>query len=242
MLYYYLVFSLLYSVAVTLAFVAYLRIHKDFNDLVTKKSLERITKSEKTRRIIHYSQEFFAKPIIAFTAIIVISIVLTTALASTLYLPGSGEDNPEESKPYYDYVSLTRISEGTGILTEGESTLVDIPINGELAHFYARLTWEDEPNDQYYHNQPDCFSIEVDFGNRTETTTGENPTEDKGLISVNIYLNGTETFYVTTAKMTIILNYCGDNTGYWGHLPKPLAREDDSNDYYYYIKFTILNE
>jgi hypothetical protein len=234
-----IVFSLILLLGWTIAAFGYFRILKDFRS--TGEHVQNGSKSFLPRPmpLSLYIDRLIKRPVLSFIWVLIIII----ALCSTATIVHTYPEDPENDYTYptsISYMVKTRRLEGYGELGEGEETSFDVEINAELKAFYIELTWIDEGDAEYRYNQGDCFIVELEMGNVTLEETNSNPNGEQGQIIIDYKLNDDEAFYIDTVNVTIILDYCGDHTGYWGHLPPPLAAEDSSNDYNYYIKYSYF--
>jgi hypothetical protein len=235
--------TVLYSIILLLgwavAVFSYYRILKDFKP--NGEYTQNITKGflPRPRSISPYIDKLIKRPVLSFIWVVVIII----ALCSTATIIHSIPEEPNNDYTYpgsTSYIIKTRILEGYGLMQEGEDTSLEVEVNAELKAFYIELTWIDEGDEPFRYNQGDCFSIQVDMGNISFGGISENPNGEQGLIIIDHEFSDDEAFYVDSVNVTITLDYCGDHTQYWGYLPPPLAIEDDSNDYNYYIKYSYF--
>jgi hypothetical protein len=116
-------------------------------------------------------------------------------------------------------------------LSEGTTLTYDCTMDEHVMIFYAELTWNDEPNEQYRINQPDCFTMNVTLGNMSKTQTQENPDYGSGVLLIQFDLDEENAVYVQDAVVVVTLEYAGDHTGPLGLENSPSTITDNSNSY-----------
>jgi hypothetical protein len=232
-------FSIILLLGWTVAAFSYYRILKDFKP--TGEHTQNTAKSflPKPKPVAPYIDELIKRPVLSFVWVMVIII----ALCSTATIVNSIPEEPVNDYSYptsISYIVKTRTLEGFGSLQEEESISFEVKVNAELKAFYIELIWIDEGDAEFRINQGDCFSVLVEMGNVSYGGINENPNGEQGQIIVDQDFSDDEAFFVDSVNVTITLDYCGDHTQYWGYLPPPLAVEDNSNDYNYYIKYSYF--
>ena len=212
----------------------YVRLKRSFDTYARFKPKEDKKFLPRPEPMAGYAFRFYSKPIKALKIFIIVAIIFGAfsgiAFASTyitfdeMYsssIGSQGNEQDVESKQF-DY------SES---LTETETIDSIIPVNGELIQLDALLTWIDEPDRSRRSNEPDVFSLEIQYVVETLSQTEQNPQGEQGIIQLSCGYDLDEGVYVDEITVSITLVYAGDQTGPLGLGSSPLTIEDNSNEF-----------
>ncbi len=195
------------------------------------------------KAISKYLYQFYTKPKRSILAVVVVAIIIgagvgvsAQALQDQISEPSISfrEDVSSEPGEY-------QRSED-GILNEGESVDIDIPILAVIVLLEVTLIWMDEPDQGRRNNEPDVFTLQVDLNGESRSDTNQNPQGGQGEIVLNWYYYEEESYYVDTALITITLETAGDQEGPIGLPFSPITIPDNSNEFYLDIYCVYIEE
>ncbi len=187
--------------------------------------------------IANYGDQFYSRPILAFILLLIIAIVLGASTGLSYRALFSSDSDVElpftiEQEPFY----LDGTREGEETIQEGQSITMEISVDGAIIYLEGLLVWSDEPDQGRYTNQPDWFTVEVEYGNDTLTFTESNPHGGEGRINFDQGFIDDE---LDTLIIIITLSNAGDQTGplrRWSFIP------DNSNDIYFEFYYEYIEE
>jgi hypothetical protein len=179
--------------------------------------------------------KLFANPVKALSIIIILALILGAAEGVTTRMEILDLDDDDSDRYDIEQSSSPQLLRGnlafSDSVNEGDSKNYENEFNMHLMILHAELTWADEPYEQGRINQPDCFTIDVLYGNKTESGTEENPYNGNGNVVIDISLSEDEAVFVETVQIILTLDYAGDQTGPMGLENSPTTVEDSSNDF-----------
>jgi hypothetical protein len=195
------------------------------------------------KAISKYLYQFYTKPKISIIAIGIAAIIVgagvgvsAQALQDRIFEPSINFGDDMVSGP-----SEYHIGED-GMLTEGNSIEVDIPIDADLLEFEAFLYWTDEPDQGRRNNEPDVFTLQVDLNGESGSDTNQNPHGGEGQIGLSWNYDENESYYVDRALIIITLETAGDQEGPIGLPFSPYTIADNSNVYYLEVYYTYIHD
>jgi hypothetical protein len=83
----------------------------------------------------------------------------------------------------------------------------------------------------FRNNEPDRFTLDVEFGSYSESFTDENPPDGPGLIGKEWFFDYEEFADGISIELSVTLEYAGDQMGPVGLPRSPATVDDDSNEY-----------
>jgi hypothetical protein len=182
---------------------------------------------------------FYSRPVQAFIVIVIIAIILGAAEGASLMRMVGLDDN----EPNIDFLEFDEEFEGspgsfssTGLLGEGESEEIQVPLFIPITLVEVTLTWFDEDDDFPRENQPDYFSLEVTCAHTNTMDQASNQQGGQGMIFVDI--EDVDAEVDNYAYISITLVSAGDQTGPRGSPFGPWVVQDNENtweltvDYY----------
>ncbi|WP_455392228.1 hypothetical protein [[Eubacterium] cellulosolvens] len=228
-------FEVIFTILVFLAFLAYYRMFKCFDNtgkFTPKESSAFLPRPESVATPMWI---FFTRPRPSLLLILVISVMLGAGMGASIYIPDYSTD------PYDVYIEIeptafTIYEDGIETLQEGDTMPVDLYVDGYITYINVVITWEDEPDAGPRVNQPDTFSVVLIIdGVESAPHTGENAHGDAGVITITQIYEEDELVYSDEFGIEVTLEYAGDQTNPIGIGPGLFNIEDNSNDFYYEI-------
>lgn len=193
-------------------------------------------------RVIKYFRPVTTRPYVPFIAILIIAVIMGGAAAESAQVPrrlGIATGLPLRVEQPSE-VSSEYLEES--MLNEGESIDINININKDVNSIYFVLSWEDEPDEPLRDNNPDEFSMDVSAGRLTKSDESVNDDGGYGHITIYWDFGADDPYSISTAQITIKLEFAGDQEGPAGIVGSPILVEDNSNYFKLRVWWTYIEE
>jgi hypothetical protein len=193
------------------------------------------------RSISKHIYHFYSKPNRTLIAVIIVAIIVGAGVSVSAQVAQDQifERSSEYSEDLVFEPGEYHISDN-GIISEGESIDIDIPVDCDLILFEVYLYWSDEPDLSLRENEPDTFSLKADLEGDSKSDSDTNPHNGEGEIGLSWYFDEYEPCYVDLIFVTITLQTAGDQTGPVGLPRSPIMVEDNSNEFYFEVYYIYL--
>jgi hypothetical protein len=184
--------------------------------------------------LARFTYTFYSRPLQAFIIILILAILLGAARGMTVEVPWYVDFNSSELDFEFIDDSGGPYSGGdseTNSISEGETSDHSFFDSNAIESLSVSLFWEDEPDMGFRNNEPDRFTLDVEFGSYSESFTDENPPDGPGLIGKEWFFDYEEFADGISIELSVTLEYAGDQMGPVGLPRSPATVDDDSNEY-----------